>query len=75
MMGMWLFKKLDEKTLRRICVLSCRRCDNSINVGEIYGLKTIESVPWWKPWKKDTRVDSYHLRCAFAEIQSSFQSE
>ena len=71
MIGAWLFKKLDEETLRRVCVMSCRRCDGSINVGELYGLKIVEHIPRWKFWRKNARVDSYHFRCAINEIQSS----
>lgn len=69
MMGTWKFGVLDEETLSRICVMGCRRCDGHVGVGQPYGLKIIEHVPWWKFWAKSARVDSYHLECANIEIQ------
>ena len=70
MMGAWLFKQLDEETLERVCVMSCRECDGSINVGDLYGLRIIEHIPRWKFWKNDARVDSYHFHCAINKIRS-----
>lgn len=67
-MKTWMFGKLDEETLSRVFILRCHGCDRTIQLGEGYGLKLREHVPWWRFWQKHAKVDSYCMSCINKEI-------